>query len=274
MKIDLHSHSYFSDGVLSPEDLVQRAVDEGLDALALTDHDTLEGLQRANIAAKKVSLTLIDGVEVSCLWRKQTIHVLGLGVDRNNSEMINRFKQVRQMRLDRADKIASKLTQMGVAGVRENVIDRVEGVVGRLHFANYLVEKGLAKTPGKAFKAFMQRGKPGYVSCNWMAMHEAVELIKQAGGIAVIAHPRRYPFTFTKLTNLITEFRESGGLGVEVATTSQGKSDQQLLMSLARRLDLYTSIGSDFHAPCAYNNLGRARFLEVAHKPIFELLGL
>jgi 3',5'-nucleoside bisphosphate phosphatase len=273
MKIDLHSHSFFSDGQLSPEALIERAVIQEVTHLALTDHDTLLGLPRAKAAAVDLPITLIDGVEVSCTWRNQTLHILGLNVDVNNQEMLTCFEGVKQKRLDRAEKIAAKLTKIGITGLRENVIDRAKGIVGRLHFANYLVEKGLAKAPGKAFNAYMKRGKPGYVRCEWMSMPDAVALILQAGGIPVVAHPRRYSFTFKRLTELMTEFKECGGIGVEVATSSQGKDDQQLLMSLSRTLDLYTSVGSDFHAPCAYNNLGKARFLvDPVYKPISELL--
>lgn len=273
MKVDLHSHSYFSDGQLSPEALLERAVEQEVNLLALTDHDTLLGLPRAMAAAADLPITLVNGVEVSCAWRNQTLHILGLNVDVNNQKMLTCFEGVKQMRIDRAEKIAAKLTKIGITGLRENVIDRAKGIVGRLHFANYLVSKGLAKAPGKAFNAYMKRGKPGYVRCEWMSMPEAVALILQAGGIPVVAHPRRYSFTFKRLTELMNEFKACGGLGIEVATSSQGKTDQQLLMSLARTVDLYTSVGSDFHAPCAYNNLGKARFLEQpVHKPIWELL--
>lgn len=261
MKIDLHAHSYYSDGVLSPTELVQRAIEKQVDILALTDHDTLMGIKEAKAAAEKHSIKIIPGVEISCIWREQTIHMIGLNVDSANSVLCERLEKVYQDRKNRAEQIIKKLTKFGIPGIEENVHRQVKGVYGRLHFARDLANRGYALTPGKAFKQFMARGKPGYVKSEWMSLVDATRLIRDAGGLPVIAHPRRYDFTLKKITSMLEEFKAEGGEGVEVATTNQNKSDQLMMARLAKQLDLAMSIGSDFHEPCAYNELGKAAFL-------------
>lgn len=261
MKIDLHTHSYYSDGVLSPTALVQRAVECQVDVLALTDHDTLMGLDEALLAAKAHPIKIIPGVEISCQWREQTIHMIGLNVDMASTVLQKKLTNVFEARRQRAEQITKKLTKFGIPGIEENVNRQVKGVVGRLHFARDLANRGYAQTPGKAFKKFMARGKAGYHPTEWMSLTDAAQLIHEAGGIAVIAHPRRYDFTLKKITSMLEEFKAAGGEGVEVATTSQNKSDQIIMARLAKQVDLAMSIGSDFHEPCVYNELGRANFL-------------
>lgn len=261
MKIDLHTHTYYSDGVLSPTVLVQRAIAQQVDVLALTDHDTLLGIAEAQQAAEGQSIRIIPGVEVSCTWREQTIHMIGLNVDVTNALLLETLNNVFTARKERAEYITKKLTKFGIPGLEESVFQRVKGVHGRLHFARYLAEKGYVRTPGKAFKQFLSRGKAGYVNMQWMSLEEAIHLIRQAGGLPIIAHPRRYDFTMKKITMLCEDFKKMGGEGIEVATTTQSKSDQLLLAGVAKYLDLAMSIGSDFHEPCTYNELGKANFL-------------
>ncbi|MCD8541948.1 MAG: hypothetical protein LRY69_00310 [Gammaproteobacteria bacterium] len=165
------------------------------------------------------------------------------------------------MRRHRAENIMRKLMKFGVPGLDENVSRSVRGVYGRLHISRYLVEKGYASSHGQAFKRFLSRGKVGYQPTQWMDLEEAVQLIRHAKGISVIAHPRRYDFTMKKLASLLEVFKSHGGDAVEVATTAQNKSDQQLIAGVAKQLDLALSIGSDFHEPCGYNELGKASFL-------------
>lgn len=272
MIYDLHSHSYYSDGKLSPSDLVSRAIEYGVDVLALTDHDTVLGIAEAQQAAKGTELKLIPGIEFSCTWNHKTIHIVGLNIDPNNAQLLNAIDILKTKRETRAKLITQKLTKFGIPGVEEGVAQQIKGIPGRLHYARYLVERGYASTPGKAFKRFMAKGKPGYVPTEWLSLNDAVNIIKSAGGLSIIAHPRRYDLTFKRLTKLVQEFAEYGGNGLEVATSSQGKEDQGLLASLARQLNLYASIGSDFHEPCVYNELGKARFLVDLDKKVSELL--
>ena len=261
MRIDLHTHSYYSDGQLSPKALVQRAIEHEVDVLALTDHDTVLGVSEAQEAAKGTSLTLVPGIEFSCSWNHKTIHMVGLNVDTSHAELLEVIDELKLKRELRAKLIIQNLSKYGVPGVEEGMSSQVRGVPGRLHFARYLVERGYASTPGQAFKRFMAKGKPGYVPTEWLSIAEAVRVIQAAGGISVIAHPRRYDLTFKRLAMLVKEFTDCGGDGLEVATSAQGREDQKLLSSLAKQFDLYASIGSDFHGPCAYNELGKAKFL-------------
>lgn len=261
MKIDLHTHSYYSDGVLSPTALIERAVERQVDILALTDHDTLMGIDEAITAAKPHAIKIIPGVEISCLWREQTIHMIGLNVNVNHQHLREKLDGVFVARKNRAEQITKKLTKFGIPGIEENIHRRVKGVYGRLHFARDLANRGYAPSTGKAFKQFLSKGKAGYVKSEWMSLIDATQLIREAGGIPVIAHPRRYNFTMKKITLMFEEFKTAGGEGIEVATTNQNKSDQMLMANLAKQLDLAMSIGSDFHEPCAYNELGKANFL-------------
>lgn len=261
MKIDLHTHSYYSDGILSPTELVQRAVAHNVDVLALTDHDTLLGIEEAMFAAQSHAIKIIPGIEISCQWREQTIHMIGLRVDQEHRALQEKLQHVFQDRKNRADNISKKLIKFGIPGVEEGIARQVKGVPGRLHFARYLADKGYSSSPGKAFKNYMARGKAGYVKNEWMSLAEAARLIRDAGGLPIIAHPRRYDLTLKKTTTMLEEFKAEGGEGIEVATTTQNKSDQILMSRLANQLDLAMSIGSDFHEPCAYNELGKASFL-------------
>lgn len=261
MKIDLHTHSYYSDGMLSPAELLRRALAQKIDILALTDHDTTLGVEEIQQAAFNQPIRVVSGVEISCQWREQTIHMIGLNVDVNNVLLKKKLAEVRDMRRHRAENIMKKLTKFGVPGLEENVSRSVRDVYGRLHISRYLVEKGYAGSHGQAFKRFLSRGKVGYQPTQWMDLEEATALIRQANGISVIAHPRRYDFTMKKLTSLLDHFKSHGGDAVEVATTAQNKPDQQLVVGVAKQLDLALSIGSDFHEPCAYNELGKPSFL-------------
>ncbi|MES2204783.1 MAG: PHP domain-containing protein [Pseudomonadota bacterium] len=261
MKIDLHAHTYYSDGVLSPTELVQRAIEKQVDILALTDHDTVMGIDEAILAAQSHAIRIIPGIEVSCLWREQTIHMIGLNVNILHQPLRDKLNGVMHARQNRAEQITKKLIKFGIPGVEEGIARYVKGVPGRLHFARYLVSRGYALAPGKAFKQFMARGKPGYVKSEWMSLADAAQMIRDAGGLPVIAHPRRYDLTIKKTTTMFEEFKAAGGEGIEVATTNQNKSDQMLMANLAKQLDLAMSIGSDFHEPCAYNELGKANFL-------------
>jgi predicted metal-dependent phosphoesterase TrpH len=261
MKIDLHTHTYYSDGVLSPTELVQRAIEYQVDVLALTDHDTVLGIEEALTAAQSHAIKIIPGIEISCQWREQTIHMIGLNVDIAHPYLQQKLQQVWHDRHARAEKISKMLTKYGIPGIEEGLARQVKGVPGRLHFARYLSTMGYSQSPGKAFKKFMARGKPGYCQTEWMSLSDAARLIRDAGGLPVIAHPRRYDLTIKKITTMLEEFKASGGEGVEVATTNQNKSDQMLMANLAKQLDLAMSIGSDFHEPCAYNELGKASFL-------------
>lgn len=250
MKYDLHCHSHFSDGAHSPRELMQMASEAEITHLALTDHDTLDGLSDARRAAEaQGGINLINGVELSCTWENQLLHIVGLNVDPANSVLRKGVKLNRQRRLERAEAMYEDFDQHDI-DIRP-VVDRLipeRSVPTRPHFADALVEMGLAKNKKQAFKRYLVRGKPGYIPIQWASLGEIGEWITTAGGIAVLAHPNRYKFTRTKLSRLISEMRECGVNGIEVSTGTTDRQQTAMLGELATKFGLLASIGSDFHA--------------------------
>ncbi|MGF2685103.1 PHP domain-containing protein [Marinobacter sp. DUT-3] len=250
--IDLHCHSTASDGALAPADVVHRAVEQGVSHLALTDHDTIEGLPEAQAAADASGITLISGTELSCLWKTQTIHVVGLDFDRDSPAFVEALARQHENRWARARMIDERLQKVGVADLLDKATDKAGGdVPGRPHFARVLVEEGKVKDSAQAFKRYLGAGKPGDVRAFWPELSEVVQWITEAGGVAVLAHPRKYRMTATKLRNLIHDFIRAGGRSIEVSTSGQSSGDLGFLAELCRRQELLASQGSDFHFPGA-----------------------
>ena len=269
---DLHSHSTVSDGSLSPEQLVARAIDQGVDVLALTDHDGTEGIIAAQAAAQGTKLSLVTGVEISVTWGSSTIHILGLKVDHKNASLQKGLEKIRDYRKERAVKIAERLEKSGISGAYEGASQYASPVMlGRVHFAKFLVDKGHAKNINDVFKRYLVRNKPGYVSGEWATLAQAVNWINGAGGQAVIAHPARYKMTATKLRRLITEFKELGGVGLEVVSGRQHPEEINTLAKLANDFNLLASCGSDFHSPDnTWVELGRLPELPSSVNPIWK----
>ena len=269
---DLHSHSTVSDGSLSPEQLVARAIDQGVDVLALTDHDGTEGIIAAQAAAQGTKLSLVTGVEISVTWGSSTIHILGLKVDHKNEALQKGLEKIRDYRKERAVKIADRLEKSGISGAYEGASQYASPVMlGRVHFAKFLVDKGHAKNINDVFKRYLVRNKPGYVSGEWATLAQAVNWINGAGGQAVIAHPARYKMTATKLRRLITEFKELGGVGLEVVSGRQHPEEIKTLAKLANDFNLLASCGSDFHSPDnTWVELGRLPELPSSVNPIWK----
>jgi len=269
---DLHCHSTASDGSLSPESLIARAVEQGVDVLALTDHDGTEGIAQAQQAALNTTLSVIPGVEISVTWGSNTVHIIGLNVDKNNVELEQGLKEIRHYRQQRAEKIAERLEKSGISGAYEGASQYASPVMlGRVHFAKFLVEAGHAKSINDVFKRFMVRNKPGYVSGEWASLEQAVTWINQAGGQAVIAHPARYKMTATKLKRLIAEFKTYGGAGIEVVSGRQHPEEIKTLAKLANDFELLASRGSDFHSPDnTWVELGRIPELPKGVTPIWQ----
>jgi hypothetical protein len=269
---DLHSHSTVSDGSLSPEHLVARAIDQGVDVLALTDHDGTEGITAAQAAAQGTKLSLVTGVEISVTWGSSTIHILGLKVDHKNAALQKGLEKIRDYRKERAVKIAERLEKSGISGAYEGASQYASPVMlGRVHFAKFLVDKGHAKNINDVFKRYLVRNKPGYVSGEWATLAQAVNWINGAGGQAVIAHPARYKMTATKLRRLITEFKELGGVGLEVVSGRQHPEEIKILAKLANDFNLLASCGSDFHSPDnTWVELGRLPELPSSVNPIWK----
>ncbi len=271
LRYDLHTHSTASDGTLSPEALVRRAHAHGVDVLALTDHDTTAGCADASVIAGELGLCLVPGVEVSVSWNGATLHILGLGVDPDNVSLQQGLAGLGRYREERAEEIGRRLQKHGVdaahAGARQLA---GSARVGRTHFARFLVERGHARDLRDAFKNFLTHGKPGYVSGEWAELAQAVAWIRAAGGQAVIAHPARYKLTATKLRRLIGEFKECGGVGMEVVSGSHSRDEIFTYANHTRQHGLLASSGSDYHGPAnPWIDLGRLPGLPAGCVPVW-----
>ncbi|HHO69573.1 MAG TPA: PHP domain-containing protein [Gammaproteobacteria bacterium] len=271
-RYDLHSHSTASDGTLAPAELVRRAAAAGVDVLALTDHDTLDGLAEAVPAAAAAGVALVPGVEVSVSWRGLTVHVLGLGVDPAHRPLAEGLRGLSDYREWRAAEIGRRLEKRGIGGALEGARAHAHGrIVGRTHFARFLVDSGRAASVGEVFKRYLVKGRPGYVRGDWAALDDAVGWIRGAGGIAVVAHPARYRLTRSKLGHLLHDFQAAGGEGLEVVSGSHSRDQTLHMAAVARSSGLLASCGSDYHGPeNPWIELGRLRALPNGCTPVWQ----
>lgn len=248
MNIDLHNHSYYSDGVLSPTEVVNLAKQQGCDLFALTDHDTTDGLYEAQKAADKCALQFIPGVEISAMWNNMTIHIVGLGVDANNQVLQAGLKQNQTFRTVRAKKMAQGLAAAGVVGAFEKTKALAKtSMITRTHFAQMLIQEGVCKDMKSVFKRFLSGKKPGGVGGKWAQYDEVIAWIHASGGMAVLAHPFRYRMTHTKIKHLLNDLSANGCDSVEVITASSTTEEIELSTQWARKLGLLASAGSDYH---------------------------
>lgn len=270
--IDLHCHSTASDGALAPDELVERAAGRGVTHLALTDHDTIEGLEAARAACDQHGVTLVPGVELSCLWKSRTIHVVGLDFDPADKAFHEAMETQKANRWARARQIADRLSKLRVPDLLERATEFAGGdVPGRPHFAQALVEGGVVSNTAQAFKRHLGAGKPGDVKAYWPELSEVVAWIVKAGGIAVLAHPRKYQMTATKLRELTADFRKVGGRALEVSTSGQSSGDLGFLAELCRREGMWASQGSDFHFPGApWCELGKIMKMPDGLEPVWH----
>ena len=272
LNIDLHCHSNVSDGLLAPADVVARAANNGVQVLALTDHDDVAGLTPAAAAAATAGITLIAGVEISATWERRTIHVVGLRIDPEHPELAAGLARIRSGRMERARRMADDLARAGIEGAYEGALDFAvnKQMVGRTHFARWLVGQGLAPDLRTAFKRFLTRGNPGYVEHEWTTLENAVRWIRASGGTAVIAHPARYDLDARTLHRLLDAFRALGGEAIEVITASHHPSEYGKYADLARAFSLKASRGTDFHAPGEGVDLGRVPALPHYCQPVWQ----
>lgn len=275
---DLHCHSTVSDGLLSPAELVARAAERGVKFLALTDHDDVDGLAEAAEAAAQHGITFINGVEISVSWRTHTLHIVGLRIDPKNPVLAEGLLGIRSGRRHRAELMAESLARCGIGGVLEGAYRYAKNpdIIGRTHFARYLVEAGHCKDVASVFKRYLVKGKPGYVPHQWAALHDAINWIRGAGGIAVLAHPGRYTagrkaMGKPTLRELLKEFAEMGGQAIEVVTGSHTPPQYAEFARYATEFGLLCSCGSDYHGPGeSYRDLGRLPDLPLECKPIWS----
>ena len=273
MQIDLHTHSTASDGRLAPAELVKRAAEAGVEVLALTDHDGTDGLDEARRSAEAAGIRFINGIELSVTWNKRTIHIVGLNFDPDYAPLKAGIQSLQDFRQSRAREIADKLEKAGIEGAYDGAKAFSGGkMLGRMHFANFLVSAGYAKNVRSVFKHYLVNNKPGHVTGDWASMEDAVGWITGAGGVAVIAHPARYKLTRTKLRKLIKDFITAGGVGLEVVSGSHDINEMKTMACHAADFDLYASSGSDFHDPdFPWIKLGRLPPQPEKCKPVWDL---
>jgi predicted metal-dependent phosphoesterase TrpH len=272
MIFDLHSHSTCSDGLLSPFDLVERAVQRGVDVLALTDHDEIKGVAAAREAADHWGIRLVNGVEISVLWDDVTLHIVGLNIDTGYQPLADGLAAIRSGREMRAQRMAESLAAVGIGGALEGARRYAKNpeLVSRSHFARYLVEVGHARDTNAVFRHFLTPGKPGYVPHKWAALADALQWIHGSGGIAVLAHPGRYELGDAKRERLLGEFVERGGAAVEVVTGSHAPTEFVTWARHARNFGLLASAGSDFHGPGeGYRDIGNVPALPSGCDPVW-----
>lgn len=270
---DLHSHSTASDGALTPSELVRRAKQQGVTCLALTDHDTTDGLAEAQAAASEAGIDLISGIELSTTWHKHCLHIVGLNINPEDCRMKEGIGKLQAIRRERAEQIAAKLEKKRIPGALEAVKAAAgEGMITRTHFADFLLSEGHVSTQQEAFDRYIGQGKPAYVSTEWAGLEEAVDWIKQSGGIAVIAHPMRYKLTASWMRRLLTAFRDAGGDAIEVVCGRNDPGETQMSTQFALNFDLAGSKGSDFHNPKhVWVELGRLNPLPERIRPVWDL---
>jgi len=254
MKVDLHTHTTASDGQLPPGQLLDAACDEGVSLLAITDHDTIAGY---DALPPRDDLTIVPGIELSTTWCGRSIHVVGLGIDLDDAGLAEAIRRQQQSRQRRAEIIADRLAKHGLSVELDDILALAGSAApGRPHFARHLVETGQVRDPGTAFRKYLGAGKTGDVKTLWPELAAAVGCIRDAGGIAVLAHPDKYRMTRRKLECLAGDFAAAGGRCIEIVCGRVTPAVTATLAELAGRFDFSVSLGSDFHAPTPWSRPG------------------
>ena len=257
--IDFHTHSVYSDGTLNPSDLVALATLKGITALALTDHDTTSGLAEAREAAEKGGLLFISGIELSVEVARGEFHLLGLGLKKNLDALEKRLQQILNYRNDRNRQMVDMMNREGLE-VNYEEISSLAGdkVVGRPHFAAYLVNKGVCESAQDAFQRFLTPGRPFYLPKQVLTLEEGAERILSAGGIPVVAHPLSLQMNLADLEAQIPRWKDRGIGGMETMHPSANRNRTRRLQEMAKRNGLLSVAGSDFHGENIPNRkLGR-----------------
>jgi len=269
MQVDLHCHSIHSDGALTPAELIVRAIDNGVELLSITDHDTMAAYLNPVDAP---GLKLIPGIELSTSWKNLNVHIVGLNVDPNSRAMREATDRQTHARNLRAKLISDALQRKGIANALEGALQLAgNSQIGRPHFAQHLVNSGVCPNLNKAYKQYLGAGKIGDIKNLWADMETVIRWILDAGGVAVLAHPAKYKLTRTRLKSLVAEFTLQGGQALEVISGSQRQDITGMLASLAEEFALLSSCGSDFHTPeNSWAELGKSPPLPANCLPVWE----
>jgi hypothetical protein len=246
--IDLHMHSTFSDGTFTPEELVAEGAKVGLKAMALTDHDTTDGVPRFLAAAKTTGIRAISGVEVSADFTGGALHMLGYGVDPSDTQLRHHLRWIREGRDARNHEIMRKLHTMGIRITMDEIrAFAKEEVVARPHFAQVLIAKGFARDKKDAFEKYLGKGRPAYAERRRLSAEDTAELIRAAGGIPVMAHPFTLNLSKQQMRALLVRLKEAGLLGLEVYYSEHTVDMERDFLKLANEFGLVPTGGSDFH---------------------------
>lgn len=273
MKIDLHSHTTCSDGALTPVELVMRAQQMQIDVLAITDHDTVAGINIAvdYVKNSNIKLQVISGVELSTSWHGFDIHVVGLNVNKDDANFLQRLEGQLAERDKRAERICDKLTKCGHPGIYDVALEIADGAqISRNHIARALVQKSICSNPQQAFTKYLGKNKKAHVTPKWISIEEAIQWIHEAGGQAVLAHPGHYDMTTKWLRRLVAEFAEAGGNAMEVTHPNMAADKKKLLQDIMADNNLLASVGSDFHFPSRFTELGRRLDIPQSVTPIWH----
>lgn len=275
MKIDLHTHTTASDGSLSPLSLLDRAESRGITHIAITDHDTIDGLFELQDFSKKKdsAVKVVPGIELTATILHRSYHILGLWIDIDNLSFQDFLKNQKKIRQERAIKISNILERYGIKDAFEGA-KRIasNSVVGRPHFAQFLVENGYCDKLRHAYTRWLGNGKVADVKVNWPSIDSVIDIIHEANGVAVFAHPHKYGLTKTKIKDILSIFKNLGGDGIELINGRQDKKITDYLLRLSHKFDMACSVGSDFHSPQqTWSDLGSDLDLPSSAKPIWEL---
>ncbi len=248
---DLHNHSTSSDGLLSPSQLLELGARQGVQAMALTDHDTVDGLEEAAQAARRLGIEFVNGVEISVSWGETTVHVVGLAFDPGSAVLAKGLQSIRDGRLGRGQLMAQALGKLGMPGTLEAALALAgnEKRLSRTHFARHLAESGAVRDAQQAFDKYLGKGKPAFVRHQWASLEDAMAWILGAGGVAVLAHPGRYGLKPLGRATLLDEFKRLGGEAIEVVTGSHRPEEYATWRRVAEEYGFLASRGSDFHGP-------------------------
>lgn len=252
--VDLHTHSNRSDGTYTPSALMDYAAEKGLKAIALTDHDTTDGIDEAaaRIKERALPLELIPGTEFSTVWqmegREQEIHVVGLFVDYRQEAYAAHLTSFVRSRIDRNHRMCALLTEAGMPVTLEELErDNPGAVITRAHFGRFLLEKGYVKTRKEAFDKYIGEGCPCFIPRKKVTPFEAVQVIRNASGVPVLAHPMLYNLTEKELRTLVKEMKDAGLCAIEALYSTHTPQEERLIKKIAADFDILISGGSDFH---------------------------
>ncbi|MBQ3683368.1 MAG: PHP domain-containing protein [Succinimonas sp.] len=273
MRYDLHSHSKASDGHYTPAELVALAKKKGVEVLALTDHDTSAGVAEAVATGKSIGMHVVAGIELSCLWHRNQIHIVGLSIDPASPELRDLEMSQAEKRDIRAREIGLRLEKHGFKDAYEKTkaMAAPGASITRGNYSRYLVSVGAGATEESCFSRYLGEGKPAYVEPNWPDMDTIVKTILAAGGIPVLAHPCRYGLKNKWILRLVKDFRSFGGEAIEVSGAVQGSSSEKFILTeIANKHELLCSCGSDFHHEKHNLDLGTDLSIPEAGKPVWK----